>query len=232
MSRLYRYIGYVTLLAMPFGIASCDDDPVQLDTFKGIGTIERTADNVALHFYDYTFLIDNAEMCAKLNDNNRVIFECLATRKVSTDSTLVFAADMISVSDDRTRPILSKSTCAEEPEKLKSSAFVPSDLHITRDWRRSDFFNITILYTTISDNCDSLVMLRYADEQTTQADTVTLWVKLLQQRNDTSSLYSHKTISVPLNGFITDTTERICLRVKHLSTPTDTVVKDYIYSWK
>lgn len=221
-----------TFIILSIIILACDNEEIKFDTYQGIGTIERTDTLLNIHYYNYEFRINDKEKYTQLSDNDRIIFECHTTQKIN-DTTLTYNADIISISDDITRNVVFKEN-SQTPlsSKLFDTEFTPTDMHITRDWRRQDFFNITTLLTTKTDNTDSIMMIHYTNEQNTGNDTITLWLKHLQSNIDSCNIFKNKTISVPLNQFIRDTTERICLRIKYTTIESDTIIKNYTYSWK
>lgn len=190
--------------------------------FSGIGSVENADTVCAIHFYDYTLLLSEP---IDVPDGSRVVFRCRANH-ISGDPENVYSARITYVSDDITQPI-ERGSAYGAPETY----CLPNDMHITRDWLRRDFFNITASYPTKPDNND---VLRLVTDNTVPAtdSTLTLWLRHYQSSADSCHMFSTSSISVPLNHLQNKAHDRISITVKRLGMYNDTIVTQYVYGYR
>lgn len=211
---------------------SCTDEP-QMPVYSGIASVERNDSVFALHYYDYTFVIEDDGMHAGLRDSARVTFRVRPRSRISeSDSVLIFRADVIELSDDITSALRFDLQSADLPAGgIDTALCTPVDIHVTRDYRRLDFFNIRSYYYTKPDNGDVIGLFCLSDEQTCDTAT-TLWLRHIQQSGDSLTQVQYNTISVPLNVLIADTaSERMNIILKRFGAESDTIVESYVYSF-
>ena len=206
----------------------CSDDTIE-NAIKGIGSIEMNDTLIAIHYYDNTYIISN-EYRTSLTDSARVQFKISATQRV-TDTAYIYKANVIELTSDIRTPIVRRT----ENLTTDTAICIPTDLHITRDFRHLDFFNISTRYTTCSNNDDKITLVFCADEQEASTDSlVVLWLRHSQSRSDTLTHIEYNTISVPLNELIPSDSvqkERLYIKLKMLGDKNDTVVTNYVYSF-
>lgn len=219
-------IFYILVL---YCVIACSHDDDKLDTRKGIGTVEITDSAAIIHFYDYSFIFDKSDFHSLSNDS-RVCFTCIATQKIDNDS-LIYKSKLVSISNDITTPLIFCNSSSEYITKGKSLC-TPTDMHITRDYMHSDFFNITCLYSTRDNNNDYTRLVINSNEQLVDNDTIIIWLRHYQNRLDSLTTFAYDTISVPLNVLIKSDAERAYLRIKRFGNNSDTIITDYTYSWK
>lgn len=193
-------------------------------TYNGIGSIERNDTVAAIHYYDHTFLIEDMPM--SLVDSSRVIFRIEVTGRAN-DTTETYNAKIIDISSDIRREIININSTAGLGEE---SGVTVSDLHLTRDFRRLDYFNITTIFETREDNDDKInLVLEQRDDSKKEA---TLWIKHWQKSTDSLNIIQKDIMSVPMNGMINDeTSERLLLHVKWIKAIGDTISEDFTYSY-
>ncbi|MCQ2228718.1 MAG: hypothetical protein MJZ13_03100 [Bacteroidales bacterium] len=193
-------------------------------TYNGIGSIERNDTVAAIHYYDHTFLIEDMPM--SLVDSSRVIFRIEVTGRAN-DTTETYNAKIIDISSDIRREIININSTAGLGEE---SGVMVSDLHLTRDFRRLDYFNITTIFETREDNDDKInLVLEQRDDSKKEA---TLWIKHWQKSTDSLNIIQKDIMSVPMNGMINDeTSERLLLHVKWIKAIGDTISEDFTYSY-
>ncbi len=225
-----KRVAVMGLVALLMWQCSESDDFMQ--TFKGVGTVEKTDSSFMIHYYDYTFNV--AELVgSEIPDGGRVVFELTATEEV-VDEQKTYTATVDSISDDITSPIAYIDQSAYSSEKYwGTTLFIPTNTHMTRDWQRNDFFNITVYYATTDGN-DDFTSLSYANSEQVKdsTDLVVLWLRHYQKSDEFTDRIEYNTISVPLNELRPNGDERIRVRVKRFGTSTeDTVVTNYTYSY-
>ena len=218
----------ILLAAIVLAVAACSDDKTD-DTIKGIASVELNDTLVALHYYDNTYVLAD-EYRAGLTDSARVYF-CINSTQRLADTASIFNANVRELSADLRTPIVYRTA-----NLLSDTAIcVPTDMHITRDFRHLDFFNISVHYATLPNNDDKTYLVQCSTEQEASTDSlVVLWLRHSQLRSDSTLYIEHNTISVPLNILIPPDSlqrERIYLKVKMLAEGGDTIVNDYIYSF-
>lgn len=193
-------------------------------TYNGIGSIERNDTIAAIHYYDHTFLIE--DMPTTLADSSRVAFSIEVTGKAN-DTTETYNAKIIDISSDIRREIININSTAGLGEE---SGVMVSDLHLTRDFRRLDYFNITTIFETREDNDDKInLVLEQRDDSKKEA---TLWIKHWQKSTDSLNIIKKDIMSVPMNTMIKDeTSERLLLHVKWIKAIGDTISEDFTYSY-
>lgn len=218
----------ILLLLTALGLTSCSDDYTD-NTIKGIASVELNDTLIALHYYDNTYILPD-DYRASLTDSARVYFRLRTTQRIS-DTAYIFNADVQELTTDiRTSIIFSTANLLSDTARC-----VPTDMHITRDFRHLDFFNISVYYTTCPDNDDQVYLVQCSTEQEANADSlVVLWLRHSQLRSGTTQYVEHSTISVPLNVLIPPDSlqrERVYLKVKMLSEDSDTIINNYVYSF-
>lgn len=193
-------------------------------TYNGIGSIERNDTVAAIHYYDHTFLIEDMPM--SLVDSSRVIFRIEVTGRAN-DTTETYNAKIIDISSDIRREIININSTAGLGQE---TGITISDLHLTRDFRRLDYFNITTIFETREDNDDKInLVLEQRDDSKKEA---TLWIKHWQKSTDSLNIIQKDIMSVPMNGMINDeTSERLLLHVKWIKAIGDTISEDFTYSY-
>lgn len=200
--------------------------------FRGFATVERNDSIFALHYYEYTFYdSDVADVdSTELETGARVYFALELTSELN-DSTNTATANITELTGDITKKIV-----RSQSDKLfaANGLCTPQNIHITRDYRRLDYFNITAVYTTKVDNDDEIALVFDEAEQVGRTDSVVvLWLRHYQKDIDNHDSYSYSTISVPLNELITtDSIERLVVHTKWLDAKNDTIEEQYIYSYK
>lgn len=221
------------LLAVVSAIVACKEVVVDSTIFSGIGTIERSDTLFAIHYYDHTFLLSDMDG-SSLEDSDRVEFSLRTTEPVSDTLLTTFYAELNEISEDITRPIVYYSKQSEiNPKEWGTAPFVSVDMHITRDWRRCDFFNFSTTYATKDDNDDYVCLTYEKSEQEKDNDSLhVMWLKHYQHQSDTLKYLRHEVISVPLNYMQNDTAQRIYLKIKYFDAYGDTVVTNWTYSFR
>ncbi len=222
--RLYLYI----LLFVTMAIVACSDTAPDT-TCKGIGSVEMNDTLIAIHYYDNVYVISD-EYRNNLCDSARVKFKINIGKRI-VDTAYVYQAEVVELSGDIRRQIVFRA----HNKQADTALCVPTDMHITRDFRRLDFFNISTRYVTCDNNADEVSLVLDSAEQEASTDSlVVLWLRHSQVRTDSADRVEYNTISVPLNILIpADTlrTERLYLKVKMFGSDGDTVVNNYVYSY-
>ncbi|MCQ2227936.1 MAG: hypothetical protein MJZ01_08525 [Bacteroidales bacterium] len=204
---------------------SCSKDEVPM-AYQGIASVERTDTAILIHFYNNTFVVSLLE--SDVEDSARVTFRIVAGRRLS-DTAEIFEGRVEELSEDIRTPIVHEVSTSNLP-------CVPTELHITRDFRRLDFFNVTAYYYTRQDNEDRLYMAFDPTQQVGRTDSVVvLWLKHVQNETDPKQYtgIQYQTISVPMNVLIPDSTsERLMIHLKRLNLDGDTVTDNFVYSYR
>lgn len=219
----------IAVLGLIIAACSGNDKKQQI---KGIGTICRTDSITTLHYYNYT-MHSQALANTELRDSARVEFLAEVEDEMGDEFTL--RVNLLELSGDITTPIAGFTNGTKDPKHLGKALFMPINMHMTRDFRRCDFFNVTTYYPTRADN-DDYVCLTY-DPKEQIADTVmdepfvVLWLRLYQNSDEGNDLMEYKSISVPLNSLQRDTIDFIGVRVKYFGIEGDTITNDYTYSY-
>lgn len=214
-------------------LSACEKSVVDKTVFQGIGTIERTDTLFAIHYYDHTFIIPDMEGSA-LEDSDRVEFNLHTLKPVSDTLLTTFEAELVEISEDITRPVVYYSQQSTvDPKEWGTTPFVSVDMHITRDWRRCDFFNFSTMYATTDNNDDYICLTYEKSEQEADNDSLhVFWLKHYQNQSDSLTALRHDVISVPLNYLQNDTAQRVYLRIKYFDAYGDTMVTNWTYSFR
>ena len=201
------------------------NESVSPATYNGIGSVEITDSLAAIHYYNRTFLFK--EFPSHIGDSSRVIFMAEATSRAN-DTTETFYAKVKRISPDIRRNIIFNMEATKSFGK--EAGIMVRDLHLTRDFRRLDFFNITTSFATTQNNNDKVrLVLEQRDIANKEA---TLWIKHWQSNSDTLNAIGHDTMSVPMNTLISDeNSERLLLHIKWIESSGDTITEDYTYSY-
>lgn len=228
MIKRLLYILWAILL-----FVACKETLIDTSLFQGIGSIERTDSVFAIHYYDHTFLLSDMDGSV-LEDSDRVEFSLRTSEPVSDTLLTTFYADIVEISEDITRPVVYYSNQSSvNPKEWGTVPFVSVDMHITRDWRRNDYFNFSTMYATSDGNDDYICLTYEKSEQEAENDSLhVMWLKHYQRQSDSLSYLKHDVISVPLNYLQKDSVERTYLRIKYFDVYGDTVVTNWTYSYR
>lgn len=226
--KLHTYVA--TLLIATTLLASCHDNNHD-NTFSGIATVERTDSTFALHFYDFAFYFPD-EHPDSLNDGARVKFKCTTAEQLDT-AGLKFNAHLDEMTGDLIENIVYYATMKEIPPKYKGTAILtPVDMHITRDYKRNDFFNITTYFTTTDDGQNDDYVCMAHDPNSQVADTTVLWLLHYQNSSKDCNVFAYNTISVPINELKRPGSEWIHIKVLRFGSANDTIATNYTYGYK
>lgn len=201
----------------------------------GIGSVELNDSVFSIHYYKTELRLADGIPCDGLTDTSRVFFNGhgrLVAEDVEGNQVYDFQPSHLSA--DITSPLLmldSAGMASDSLTKLASSpeGFYAQNLHITRDWRRNDFFDATAIYPGTGDGSQDFLSL-VGDTLSADADTMHLWLRLRRQKTD-STLMVTKHVSVPVNCLRDSAKERILIRLSRIDAFGDTVVMDYVYSY-
>ncbi len=215
-------------VALALTLSSCTSEEYH-QTYQGIGTVERSDTMLAIHYYDRTFILQNASSSG-LEDDERIEFQLVTTEEVTYNS--VYKANLNYASDDLTLPIVHLDTATVNERYKATASLTPSIMHMPRDFRRNDYFNITTYFSTRDDNDDYVCLTLEPEEQIADTtDLIVLWLRHFQRSSESPTHYGYSTISVPLNELKQDSLERVTVRVKRITAEADTAVTDYTYSY-
>lgn len=214
-------------------VAACEETTIDSSLLQGVGSIERTDTSVVLHYYDHAFILSDMDGSA-LEDSDRVEFKLRVNDNVSDTMLTTFYADIEEISEDITRPVVYGDNLSSLAAKERGAVpFVSVDMHITRDWRRNDYFNFSTMYATCDDNDDYICLTYDRSEQESDNDSLhIMWLRHYQKQSDSLLYLKHDVISVPLNYLQKDSVERTYLRIKYFDAYGDTVVTDWTYSYR
>ena len=213
----------LVLIAIVMLAVSCHEEPQPM-TISGIGSIEVNDSATAIHYFEYTLLTDFDT--SVLPDSARAQFKVALEDK--TDET-TYRAKVITLSDNLRRELINVDANMTADSIFGTAPLTPSDIRMTRDFRRLDFFNITVYYTTRPDNDDFICLTYDPAEQT--SDTIALWLRHYQAISDSCTHIEYRTISVAVNSLASDTMPRRYIDVRHIDTSLDTVTTRYVYSY-
>ena len=212
-------------------LISCGNDSVG-DSFSGIATVEKNDTTEALHFYDYAFYFPDEALPDSLENGDRVKFRCTANTQLDNLGRS-YSAHLDEISGNLTQKIIFYDSLPNVDEKYKGKAILtPVDMHITRDYKRDDYFNITSFFTSKADGSnDDFVCLAY-DKASQIADTTVLWLLHYQKSDEECYSYIYNTISVPLECLKKPDSEWINILVLRYGTAGDTISNLYTYGYK
>ncbi len=230
------HILFPTLVLLPLMLllVACGDSHAPY-TATGIGSVELNDSTLAIHYYKTTLRLPDNTPHASLTDTSRVYFSGSGTLfSEDPEGAQVYDFNLTTLSSDITTPIITLDSTTIASDSLQrcinsTEGFYAQNLHITRDWRRNDFFDATASYPGVGDGSSDFLALVATPDSTTP-DTLQLWLRLLRHATD-SSLMVTKHISVPVNCLRDTTRERIVLRLSRINSYSDTVVIDYVYSY-
>lgn len=202
---------------------------------SGIGSVELNDSVFAIHYYKTTLVLPDYVSHDNLTDTSRVFFTgsgWLVNEDYEGAQVYDFTPSVLSA--DVTTPILMLDSAGMASDSLNKIAqstegFYAQNIHITRDWRRNDFFDATAIYPGVGDGSQDFFGL-VGDTLSADADTMHLWLRLRRQNTDTLQMIT-KHISVPVNCLRDTAKERILIRLSRLNADGDTVVMDYVYSY-
>ncbi|MCI5778035.1 MAG: hypothetical protein MR215_10570 [Bacteroidales bacterium] len=202
---------------------------------SGIGSVELSDSVFTIHYYKTSLRLADDVSRDGLTDTSRVFFT--GSGKLvfeDTDGNQVYDFRPTVMSSDIATPILmldSAGMASDSLMRIASSAegFYAQNLHITRDWRRNDYFDATAIYQGSGDGSDDFFSL-VGDTLSADADTMHLWLRLARQKTDSARMIT-KHVSIPVNCLRDSTKERILLRLSRIDAFGDTVVSDYVYSY-
>ncbi|MCR5696433.1 MAG: hypothetical protein K6G73_05580 [Marinilabiliaceae bacterium] len=221
----------IATLTIAFALLSACRENEKDITYSGIATVERTDSTFVLHFYELAIFFPN-EHPDSLENGARVKFLCTTTEQPDS-AGIIHNANLNEISGDLTQRIVYYDSMKEIQPKYKGEAIlIPVDMHITRDYQRNDFFNITTYFTTTNDgNNDDYVCLAH-DPSTQLADTTVLWLLHYQNSSDNCNVFTYNTISVPINELKKAGSEWIYIKVLRYGSANDTVATNYTYGYK
>lgn len=236
-SILRKVRNLVAAVALPAAaLVACHDS----DTSKGasgIGTVERNDSVLAIHYYRNTFNIKNAELYPDLKDSMRVAFSGKGWLVDENDGAHTYDFELTRVSGDLRQPMLVVDSVARDSADVMAIArstdcFYSQNLHITRDWRRDDYFDATAVYYGCDDGEGDYFGLVYDTTDVDSGGVQVFWLRLFRHSTDTAQVIT-RDISVPVNALRDSTKERILMRFKRFKSDGsgDTVVTDYVYSY-
>lgn len=219
------------LLAL-LSLASCSSDDSTYHA-TGIGSVELNDSVFAIHYYSSTLLLQDDAIKAGLTDSSRVFFSGEG-RLVSEADGSVYDFTPSFISADVTVPVLMLDSVGMSSDSLSTIAssadgFYAQNIHITRDWRRNDFFDATAIYPGHDDGAGDFFGL-VGDTLSADADTLRLWLRLHRQKKDTTNMITRH-ISVPVNCLRDSAKERLLIRLSRINAAGDTVVSDMVYSY-
>lgn len=224
------------LLVLVSALCSCSDDGPSYPSYSGIASVEVNDTLWIFHFYSYSFCLPLSQLPEGIDNSSRVSFKVRPVEPiVNSDTAVVYRANLIDISPDLRSDILFLSEGTGDSSLASGSAVcVPTDMHITRDFRHNDFFNVTTFYYTTVDNGDQTALVFDPSEQIYPTDSVVvLWLRHSQLRSDSLTHVEYNTFSSPLNVLIpSPESERIRIKVKRLGLENDTIVDDYVYSFR
>ncbi len=228
-----------TFLSLAIAISTCVTtgchDSSSTYVASGIGSIELNDSVFAIHYYKSTLILPDYVSRGNLTDTSRAFFSGNGWLvNEDPDGAQVYDFTPSIVSADVTTPILMLDSAGMASDSLNKIAqstegFYAQNIHITRDWRRNDFFDATAIYPGDGDGSQDFFGL-VGDTLSADADTMHLWLRLRRQNTDTVQMIT-KHISVPVNCLRDTAKERILIRLSRLNANGDTVVMDYVYSY-
>lgn len=199
----------------------------------GFGTVERTDSTCLLHYYELALDAEGLQS-TNLEDDARVYFEAEILDNLDAVQRS-YKAKLIKISEDIRQDIHGYGTDKAEATCYGTALCATGNIHITRDWKRNDYFNITTYYATQPDNDDHICLLYDAAEQhDAEADSIptyVLWLRHYQKKAVANDQIEYKSISVPINSLRLPDDKYILIEVKQFGPKGDTLSTTYGYSY-
>ncbi|MBQ3635773.1 MAG: hypothetical protein II951_09185 [Bacteroidales bacterium] len=219
--------------------ASCSDSDDRRE-FRGIGTVENNDTVKAIHYYQKTLYATDASKVASIEEGARVEFVCRVTAREDEREKQEYDADFSYISGDiRKDIVLYNGGYADAADtgsmRISSSeGFIAQNMHITRDWKRNDFFEVTATYVGADDyDTDFLGLVCDTTNDAPRVDTLdyVVWLRLSRTSAAAAHKYVNKSVSVPINCLRDSTKERIYIDLMRIDAWGDTARHHLVYSY-
>lgn len=224
----------LAFLVLPY-VVSCSDKDSR-SSFVGIGSVEKNDSVAAVHYYELTLKANDVSQLGGVPDSARVYFVGRGAQAEGDETGLVFDVDFSSISEDLREPIAHMDSSVQVNDSLRESlrsgfGFYAFNIHITRDWRRNDFLDVSTTYCGTEGGLgDRLQVVCDTMGSAAPDSLIVLWLRLSRHSEDTTELVTRH-ISVPVNELRDSTKERVYLRLMRIDAYQDTVKTDYVYSY-